>query len=373
MSTRIDDAMTKLEHELLTSGRFDPANSDGVYLVAETIVGDVAASVEEIETALQRFEAAALVEGVSLPGVNGRAYKVLPTGHEAREKVLRSRQLRHPTLITQRAHSITDLIVALVNCPHIWNSRMTGAFLAAEPKMTRRELELYLFAFAPDEIRDACSALVEEGLLNPTMKYGSTEEAFELTGRGRQEYRSVSARLRIAAGTSILDVQTKSDIEIFNAWQSEHKQSRNAIRAALDHALRNINGLAGLVLPLRITEATEAGDGAIRIDVALQDRIAKADLFVGDLTPVYAYGDRLRVNENVLVEVGFALASKDPNQIILLAMKRNDVPGDASKAKPTFDIAHVRRHDFLAKDDLRRWLQGELEAVLRSRGWLREP
>jgi len=139
----------------------------------------------------------------------------------------------------------------------------------------------------------------------------------------------------------------------------------------LDDVVAALNGQSSLTLPLRVVQATEAGEGAIRIDVALQEKIARADFFVGDLTPVYAYGERLRVNENVLVEVGYALASKEPNQIVLVAMKRDDVPGDATKAKPTFDIAHVRRHDFVGKDDLRRRLRTELEAALRARGWLR--
>lgn len=371
MSTTAYEPATKLEEELLKSGRFDPANGTDVYLVAETIVGDVAASVEEIEAALQRFETAGFVKGKSLSGVKGRAYSPLPRGHEARETLLRSRQLRHPALVRQREYSITDLILALVNCPHVWNARMSGGVLGAEPKMTLREFELYLYAFNPQEVREGCSTLVGQGLMNPTTKYGSSEEAYEITGRGRQEYRSVAGRLRIADGRSILDIHMKAAIDVFNAWQSEHKPSRNVIGSALEDVVAAINELDGLALPLKITQATEAGDGAIRIDVALQERIAKADLFVGDLTPVYAYGERLRVNENVLVEVGFALASKEPNQIILLSMKRNDVPGDAANAKPTFDIAHVRRHDFRAKEDLRRWLRAELEAVLRSRGWLR--
>jgi hypothetical protein len=249
---------------------------------------------------------------------------------------------------------------------------MTGASLAAEPKMMMLELELYLSEYSAETVDTASLMLVDEGLLKRTTKYGSDQEAFEATGRARQAYNAgIAARLKIADGESILDIQKRSSIDVFFAWQSEYKPSRNAIDSALKKVVDEVNRLGGLSYPLRIVQATEPGEGAIRIDVALQAKIGKADFFVGDLTPVYAYGERLRVNENVLVEVGFALASKEPSEIVLVAMKRDEVPGDAANAKPTFDIAHVRRHEFRTKDELRSRLKTELQAVLKARGWLR--
>lgn len=77
------------------------------------------------------------------------------------------------------------------------------------------------------------------------------------------------------------------------------------------------------------------------------------------------------MNENVLVEMGFALGTKEPNQIVLLAMRRAVVPGDTeSNPQRAFDIAHVRRHEFTDEKDLRGRLRVELEAALRARGWL---
>ena len=91
-----------------------------------------------------------------------------------------------------------------------------------------------------------------------------------------------------------------------------------------------------------------AGAGeAIRIDVEIQNKIRRAEFFVGDFTAVYQYEGRLRVNENFLVEVGYALASKEPSQVLLLALKRDDVPGpDATVVNRAFDIAHVHRLEF---------------------------
>jgi hypothetical protein len=361
---------SKLAEILLLSSRFVPFG--GGYLVAETIVGDQDATVEEIEEALQGFEEDGLVVGQVLKGVRGRAYQAQRKGWEVRERLLAEKGMRHQALVRQREHALPDLVLALVVSPHVWNARMTGGFLGAETKVTSIELEVYLFAYTTEELRAGTNALVDRGMLTRTTRYGSSDEAFEITGRGRQEYRAgVSHRLRLADDESILDVVTRAYVEVFDAWQSECKASRNMIEAVLPEVVDALNATAGLVYPLKIVQATAPGDGAIRIDVALQEKIARADFFVGDLTPVYAYGDRLRVNENVLVEVGFALASKDPNQVILLAMKRDDVPGDATNAKPTFDIAHVRRHEFKNKDELRRKLRTELEASLRARGWFR--
>ena len=361
---------SKLAEELLLSPTFTPFGVG--YLDAETIVGDVTASVEDIEAVLRGFEAEGFVVGQVVNGIAGRAYAPQRKGWEAREHLLREKSLRHPALIHPKDYALSDLLIALVVAPHIWNSRLTGGFLASDTKVTKGELEVYLYDFAPEELRDGCSALVSQEMLTRTTKYGSTEEAFEVTGRGRQAYKSaVSERLHLADDQSILDVAARTCIEVFDAWQSECKPSRNLIESVLPAVVEAINTMPGLAYPLKVVQATEPGDGAIRIDVALQDKISTADFFIGDLTPVYAYGDRLRVNENVLVEVGFALASKEPNQIILLAMKRTDIPGDASNAKPTFDISHVRRHEFSNKDELKRKLRTELEASLKARGWLR--
>jgi hypothetical protein len=181
----------------------------------------------------------------------------------------------------------------------------------------------------------------------------------------------VAKILRIASCHHVLDAPVTAPLVVFDAWQSECAAAHEIIEAVLPEVIEALNSTAGLVRPLEIIRAAAAGDGAIRIDATLQERIRHADFFIGDLTPVYAYNNRLRVNENVLVEVGFALASKDANQIILLALHRDDVPGDGKNAQRSFDIDHVRRHEFKTKDQLQHTLKIEVEAALRARGWLR--
>lgn len=117
-----------------------------------------------------------------------------------------------------------------------------------------------------------------------------------------------------------------------------------------------------------MVQATAPGDGAIRIDAGLLARIASAHLFVADLTPILAHEDRLYPNANVLVEVGYALASRDPQQLLLLSKKRPDLESDERRLP--FDIAHVRRHSFQSQSDLQKRLLIELRSILQNRGWL---
>jgi hypothetical protein len=368
---------SKLASEVLLDRHFKPLNEG--FVATETLVRDIDASEVEVEAVLKDFEADGLVTGQESTGIRGaprgRLYTPTPIGWAASEQLRRDKRMRHIALLCQRQHDLADLILALVMSAHIENNRIKGGFWAADTKRAVAELAVYLCEYAPDQIAASCVELVGYNFLIKTTKHRTRGdiEGFDITARGQREYETkVVPRLHLANGESILDPSTRHKLSVFDAWQSECKPSRNMIEAVLPDVLEAINGLGGLQNPLEIVQATAPGEGAIRIDVALQEKIRNADLFIGDLTPVYAYGDRLRVNENVLVEVGFALASKEPSQIILLALRRDrvDVPGDGKNAKPTFDIAHVRRIEFGDKEELRRKLRVELEAVLRARGWL---
>lgn len=362
-----------LAEKLLLDFWFSPFR--GGHLVTDNILGHVEAAAEEVEAVLQDFETDGLVTGHVLAGLRDRAYATTRLAWEIRERLLRERGLRHPALIRQREQNPRDLVVALVVSGHTENDRLTGAFLAGDPKKTMDELTIYLADFTETEIEQTCSALVSDGLFSKGRKYDpqGDKDGYDITGRGRVEYKKqVAPRLRLADGESILDPAVGDYIEVFDAWQSEYTRSRNVIWEVLPEVVAAINQMSGLVRPLRVIQATAPGDGAIRIDVAVQERIRKAEFFVGDVTPVYANGNRLLMNENVLVEVGFALGTKEANQIMLLAMRRTDVPGDTvSNPQRAFDIAHVRRHEFTEKKDLRGRLRIELEAALRVRGWLR--
>ena len=164
-----------------------------------------------------------------------------------------------------------------------------------------------------------------------------------------------------------------SAIEIFFAWQSDYKTSRNQIDDALKRMVKECNGGWHPMRPMVVTSATEVGDGAVRIDSALMEKIQRARLFVGDVTPILGSDLDLYPNPNVLIEVGYALASKAPGEVILVEHARSEaaIPGDPKDgARMPFDIDHVQRIRYAKPADLRRRLLAEAQAALKRLGLL---
>jgi hypothetical protein len=98
---------------------------------------------------------------------------------------------------------------------------------------------------------------------------------------------------------------------------------------------------------------------------------------VGDVTPVEMSSNqkRFRVNDCVLVELGYALAFKAVEDIVLPSMIRTKEEGfpeksDAANPQFPFDIEHMRRLHFSTKEELKRLLRTELTAKLQRKGWL---
>lgn len=367
-----DTPSNQLAEEILLHQVFTPFFEG--YLLAEDMVGRLKATKEEIDTVLRGFvDGGFLSPPQKLRGFEGDAYKPTAQGWQERERLLRVKGLRHPAIVHQCDHSLDDLIVAVIMATHIENRRPKGAgYLAANTAKTAKDLSVFLGEYSVNDISEHCKRLTESRLLR---QLGNASEGnlpgFDIWFAGRTAYDSeISGRLKLAAEDSILDLIPRKHIVIFNAWQSEYNPSRTKINEALEWVVDRFNKGSNIWYPLKVVQATEPGEGALRIDVALQEKIMKADFFVGDMTPVYAYKGRLRVNENVLVEVGFALASKPSSQVILLSRVRSDVPGDPKHAKPAFDIAHVRTLCFETSTEARDKLQTELQAALRDRGWL---
>lgn len=155
------------------------------------------------------------------------------------------------------------------------------------------------------------------------------------------------------------------EIRVFYAWQSDYPTSRNQIGDALERVAARLNERGGAPR-IVITTAVDLGDGAVRIDSVLQEKIVDADAFVGDVTPVLRQGGRLYPNPNVLIEVGFALAGKASSRVVLLVYERDpeSLPGDAVSAdRFPFDIDHVHRIRYKEAATLRKRLQAELETM----------
>jgi hypothetical protein len=338
-----------------------------------TLLGEVVAladhydvPVAEVEACIAEYVAGGLVEQTAYwggPGPRPVRYRPTDVGWRAREHYLRSHGLRHRTLIDQASHDPKDLIVAVLMYWHFVNDRMTGTF-GTTTSTEWRVVEFYLDVFTPAELEAARQALISDRLLDP--EASTQENHIDLTEKGKKRYRSeIAPRLHLGSEECILDLVLDKNIRVFFSWQSEFSTSRNLIKGVLKKVVKTVNARKP-VRPLELIQATALGDGAVRIDVQLMTLIKEAHLVVADVTPVASDNGRRRVNDNVLIEVGYALASKEPGQVLLLAMRRDDLP----EGNLAFDIANVQRIEITPDGKKDGRVQAEFEAMLRRKGWL---
>ncbi len=123
--------------------------------------------------------------------------------------------------------------------------------------------------------------------------------------------------------------------KIFYSWQSDNKQSRNAVRTALKKACEKFSN-EGISISI-VQGPGEDANGMTKIDDAVLKNISECDIFICDLTPVAKYGEKLMPNSNVLIEMGYALAIKGQNYMIGVA----NLQGNDASHMP-FDIRQMR-------------------------------
>lgn len=335
----------------------------------------------EIEEALHTLaNSNMIVRPERLPDELHDAYVATERVWRERETMLRKRGRRVPCLLNQREYPLEDLVVAILMAREIQNRRHRGLLADGRPR-TLLELEIYLCEFSTVEITDAVERMVQNLLLTRRVDVANVPfedkklDGLELSLGAQRDYATrIQRSLMLAANESILDVIERTSISVFWAWQSDYNPSRSQIYDALENALEICNRNWRPVLPLRITMATEPGDGAVKIDWELQKKIRAADFVVADLTPVGRLFGRRLPNPTVLIEVGFAISVKEADQIILVVRKRNtmDLPGDGRDAEHyPFDIDHLRRLEYEGGGEIRSKLAEELRQHLHKRGLLR--
>jgi len=365
--------LSKIAVDLLVSRRFEPYAAGG-YLVPSFLADQLECTTEAAAEYLKELSQAGFLvvskRNFASPELH---FEATHTGQFAAEFLRRKLRTRQPALINQRSHKLEDLILAIAFVPHAFNARLSGGMLGMDGKVPAHWIQIYLGEWNAEDICATCSRLAEARIINGAVQCsnGMLIGKVELTPRGHKRYSEVvRQRLGLTYDECILD-PPPSTLKVFLAWQSEVTQARNALWEAVPAVIEDLNSTATLLRKLELVRAKDPGEGAIRLDVALQEKIRLADFFIGDLTPVYAYRGRLRVNENVLVETGFALASKLPNRIVLMEMAGLTVPGDGSaNPQPAFDIGHVHRLRFSGKKEARSKLRDELEAMLKADGWI---
>lgn len=156
------------------------------------------------------------------------------------------------------------------------------------------------------------------------------------------------------------EVMVHHDPVIFLCYQDEYPQSSQALRTALEPVLETLNRRSRL--PLSLEEPPRLSQGAAKLSSSLVRRIRKSLLFIADTTPIAAIaGDPVQLvpSPNVCVEVGYALHSKRPEQILLAQMERQDLPGQFP-----FDVPSHQRLLFKNEAELRKILPSAIEAQL---------
>lgn len=371
-------ALGTLEQRVMTEAWIEPYGDHGLSVPSlshNLTVSDT----DSLTRILQRWERKGLVEQDGKLKTSGETvFWPTPKLWAERELLLHRLSWRHPALRNQANADVADLVLALLMAHKIRDERMKGGWHSSRPALRpRAELSVYLFKRTSGEIDAACDRLVEKGWVKAdSFSYKNASlPAVEPTVPGVVAYREkVAAELGLAPRKPILDLTKKSEIVIFWAWQADFKPARNEIKKALESVVQAINRGRKSILPLRIETAVDVGDGAVRIDSTLLDKIAAADAVAADVTPVYRAFRRLNPNPNVLVEVGYALAHKAPEQVLLMEKKREpgDVPGDDKAATQLpFDISTVHRIAFDSSTDLRQRLLAELVALLEKKSWAR--
>ncbi|MYE06921.1 MAG: hypothetical protein F4Y04_06840 [Chloroflexi bacterium] len=139
------------------------------------------------------------------------------------------------------------------------------------------------------------------------------------------------------------------------------------VRWALDRAVRSLNRGGTLEQALRVDQDTENVPGWPDIAATLLDKIDKCELFVADLTPVNGPepGSRLTPNPNVMLELGYALATGMKRARIVCVVNAAYLPeGDPSNLP--FDVRGSRPLVFSLDDPETRGVQNGGEDSVRS-------
>jgi len=351
----------------LASGYVD-AHAIGVQLRASPL--------DQIQAVLDDFCEMAFLAPTEKSGSGGQPlYRATSAAWHAREEVLIKRGARHSCLVRQREYDIDDLVLAVAMVPLIVNRRPRGMFFGMQPEVSLTELDIYLRSYGREEIRAAVDRLITKGSLRKAEPFEDPPSAtVAATPLGERAYfTSVAAKLGLREDDTVLDEDRLDSIRIFYAWQSDHPSSRNHIGDALDRIIASANREWPIVAPLKLERAVELGDGSVRIDVTLMEKIAAANYVVADITPVHAIPERLLPNSNVLIEVGFSLASGKPRSLFLVehGAKTDELLERHPRARLPFDIDHVSRITYRIPKSLRERLRADLEKRLRADGLLR--
>jgi len=159
-----------------------------------------------------------------------------------------------------------------------------------------------------------------------------------------------------------------NDTTIFYSWQSDHKNTKNLINKSLISAIKDLAGNNTLEKAPRLDKDTQGVVGSPNVVSIIKNKIDSCGIFVADVSIVdESKGGRKLVNQNVMFELGYAIAKHSELNVVMLFNTDLGDPKDLP-----FDISHHRVLQFSANDDdkngtkLKGKLVGALTAHLNS-------
>lgn len=148
------------------------------------------------------------------------------------------------------------------------------------------------------------------------------------------------------------EVMAHLEPTIFLCYQTDYSESSDILRDELQHILESINQRSRL--PLTLEESHRLTEGPVRLNSTLMRKIRQSLLFIADGTPITKVSStppQLIPSPKVCVEVGYALQSKRPEQILLAQLDREDLPGQFP-----FDLPSQNRVLFKDQKELHKLL-----------------
>ncbi|MGF1478339.1 MAG: hypothetical protein ACFB4I_02440 [Cyanophyceae cyanobacterium] len=146
---------------------------------------------------------------------------------------------------------------------------------------------------------------------------------------------------------------------IFFSYQTEYGAATDALRSVLKDTLETLNKKSRL--SLKLEEAQRPLDTPLRLSDTQLRKIRKCLLLIADSTPIACLQDHdlLMPSPHVCVEIGYALQSKRPGQILLTSMKRSDLTGQFP-----LDLPNHQQLQFKSASELKKTLPTLMEASL---------
>ncbi len=156
------------------------------------------------------------------------------------------------------------------------------------------------------------------------------------------------------------DMLANLDPTIFFCYQTDYGESGDLLREELQQIVESMNRKSRL--PLTLEESHRLTEGPVRLNSTLLRKIRRSLLFIADGTAVTELDGsprQLVPSPSVCVEVGYALTSKRPEQVLLAQMERSDLPGQFP-----FDLPSQQRVLFKTQTELHKVLPRLVETQL---------